>query len=67
MCLLLSNCLTVLHSLKRRTLNFSKILLPSILSISVYLIINKLLAKKVESLGKDPIEALSDGVLVAKR
>lgn len=43
------------------TLKFSKILLPSIVGISVYLIINKLFPEKVESLGKDPIEALRGG------
>jgi hypothetical protein len=40
---------------------FSKILLPSIVGISVYLIINKLFPEKVESLGKNPIEALRGG------
>jgi hypothetical protein len=40
------------------TLKFSKILLLSIISISVYFIINKLFPEKVESLGKDPIKAL---------
>ena len=34
------------------TLKFSKILLPSIVGISVYLIINKLFPEKIESLGK---------------
>jgi hypothetical protein len=43
------------------TLKFPKILLPSIVGISVYLIINKLFPEKVESLGKDPIEALRGG------
>ena len=40
------------------TSKFSEILLPSIVCIIVYLIINKLFPEKVESLGKDPIETL---------
>jgi hypothetical protein len=43
------------------TLKFSKILLPSIVGIGVYLIINKLFPEKEKSLGKDPIEALRGG------
>jgi hypothetical protein len=43
------------------TLKFPEILLPSIVGIIVYLIINKLFPEKVESLGKDPIEALRGG------
>jgi hypothetical protein len=42
-------------------LKFLKILLPSIVGVSVYLIINKLFPEKVESLGKDPIETLRGG------
>jgi sugar phosphate permease len=49
------------------TSKFSEILLPSIVCIIVYLIINKLFPEKVESLGKDPIEALRGGVQDFKR
>lgn len=42
-------------------LKFSKILLPSMIGISVYFIIHKLFPEKVESLGKDPIEGLRVG------
>lgn len=45
------------------SLTFSKILLPSIVGISVYLIINKLFPEKLESLGKNqnPIGNLRGG------
>ena len=46
------------------TLKFSKILLPSIVGISVYLIINTLFPEKVESLGKDPIKTLRCGAKI---
>jgi hypothetical protein len=43
------------------TVNISKILLPSIVGISVYLIINKLFPEKVESLEKEPMKDLRGG------
>ena len=41
-------------------LNISKILLPSIVGVSVYLIISELFPEKVESLDKDPVKNLKD-------
>lgn len=35
-------------------LNFSRIVLPSIIVFTIYIIINKLFPKKVESFWKDP-------------
>lgn len=43
------------------TLKISKILLPSIVGISVYLIVNKLFPEKLERLGKDPIKSYRGG------
>jgi hypothetical protein len=43
------------------TLKFPKILIPSLLGISAYFIINKLFPEKVEGFGKDHIEGLRGG------
>jgi hypothetical protein len=43
------------------SLNISKIILPSIIDVSVYLIINKLFPEKVESFEKDSLKYLRNG------
>jgi hypothetical protein len=50
-------------------LKFSKILLPSVIGISVHLIINELFPEKVASLGKGPMERLrgADQMKLAKK
>lgn len=42
------------------SLNISKILLPSILDVSIYLIINELFSEKIESFKKDHLKDLKD-------
>lgn len=42
-------------------LNIPKILLPSIVGVTVYIIVNRLFPEKVESYGKDPLKDLRGG------
>lgn len=43
------------------TLNISKILLPSIVGVSVYIIVNRLFPEKVKGFEKDPLKDLRGG------
>lgn len=43
------------------SLNISKILLPSLVGITVYIIINRLFPEKVETFEKDPLKSLRGG------
>lgn len=43
------------------TLNISKVLLPSIVGVSVYIIVNKFFPEKVKGFEKDPLKSLRGG------